>query len=167
MKPKLLFQLTCFAVVLCSCATNKDYAVQRNKEIIRRYFDGWGNRGNPAVADELIAPNVTLRNPPAILHSLEDYKKGMVVFHRAFPDLHFTIEDLIAEGDKAVVHWTLHATHSGEYQGYPPSGKAITVTGISIFRLADGKIQEITVNMDRLGQAQQLGWLPATTPPAK
>ena len=146
MKPKILFQLTCCAVVLCGCATNKDYAVQRNKEIIRRYFDGWGNRGDPAVADELIAPNVTLRNPPAILHSLEDYKKGMAVFHRAFPDLHFTIEDLIAEGDKA---------------------KMITVSGISLFRLAGGKIQEITVSMDRLGQAQQLGWLPATAPPAK
>ena len=60
-----------------------------------------------------------------------------------------------------------HATHSGEYQGHPPTGKTITVTGISIFRLADGKIQEITVNMDRLGQAQQLGWLPAPAPPVK
>ena len=167
MKTKLLFQIGLCAVVLSSCASNKDYAVQRNKEIIRRYFDGWGNRGDPAVADELIAPNVTLRNPPAILHSLEDYKKGMAVFHRAFPDLHFTIEDLIAEGDKAVVHWTLRATQLGEYQDHPPTGKIITVSGISLFRIAAGKIQEITVSMDRLGQAQQLGWLPAPAPPAK
>lgn len=167
MKPKLLFQLTCCAMVLCGCATNKDYALQRNKEIIRRYFEGWGNRGDTAVADELIATNVTLRNPPAILHSLEEYKTGMARFHTAFPDLYFSIEDLIAEGDKVVVRWTLYGTHLGEYQDRSPTHKVMTVTGISIFRLAGGKIQEITVNMDRLGQAQQLGWLPAPAPPAK
>lgn len=167
MKPKLLFQLACFAVVLCGCATRKDHALQRNDEIIRRYFEEWGNRGDPAVADELIATNVTLRNPPAILHSLAEYKQGMAVFHKAFPDLHFTVEDQIAEGDKIVVRWTLRATQLGEYQGHPPTGKTIAVTGMSLFRLAGGKIQEITVNMDRLGQAQQLGWLPAPAPPAK
>jgi predicted ester cyclase len=59
------------------------------------------------------------------------------------------------------VSWTLRATQSVEYQGHPPAGKTMTVTGISIFRLANGKIQEITVNMDRLGQMQQLGWLPS------
>ena len=167
MKTRVLFQIGLYTVVLCGCATNKDYALQRNKEIIRRYFEGWGNRGDPAVADELIATNVTLRNPPAILHSLAEYKQGMKVFHTAFPDLHFTIEDLVAEGDKVVVRWTLQATNSSEYQGHAPTGKTITVTGISIFRLAEGKIQEITVSMDRLGQAQQLGWLPASAPLAK
>ena len=166
-KPNCLLPLTCCAVVLCGCATNKDFTFQRNKEIIRRYFEGWANHGDTTVADELIATNVTLRSPPAILHSLAEYKQGMAVFHTAFPDLRFTIEDVVAEGDKVVVRWTLHATHAGEYQGHPPTGKTITVTGISLFRLADGKIQEITVNMDRLGQAQQLGWLPAPAPPAK
>ena len=167
MKTKVLFQTGLYTLVLCGCATHKDYALQRNKEIIRRYFERWANHGDTAVADELIATNVTLRNPPAILHSLEGYKKGMEVFHTAFPDLHFAVEDVIAEGDKVVVRWTLHATHSGEYQGHPPTGKTIIVAGISLFRLADGKIQEITVNMDRLGQAQQLGWLPAPAPPTK
>ena len=65
------------------------------------------------------------------------------------------------------MRWTLRATQSMEYQGHPPNGKTMTVTGISIFRLADGKIQEITVNMDRLGQMEQLGWLSATAPPTK
>jgi predicted ester cyclase len=81
--------------------------------------------------------------------------------------LHFTVEDQIAEGDKVVVSWRLQATQLGEYQGHPPSGKPIAVTGTSIFRLANGKIQEITVSMDRLGQAQQLGWLPAPAAAAK
>ena len=85
---------------------------------------------------------------------------------RRFPDARYAVEDQIAEGDKVVVRWTLRATQATEYQGHPPNGKMMSVTGISIFRLAGGKIQEITVNMDRLGQMEQLGWLPAA-PPSK
>ena len=136
----------------------------RNKEIIRRYFEEWANHGNAAAADELIATNLVLHNPPAVLRSLEEYKTGMAKFHAAFPDARYTVEDQIAEGDKVVVRWTLRATQATEYQGHAPNGKTMTVTGISIFRLADGTIQEITVNMDRLGQMEQLGWLPS--PPA-
>ena len=160
MKSKVLFQVTLSALLLCGCASHRQLSVQRNKEIIHRYFEEWGNHGDAKAADELIATNVTLRNPPAVLHSLEQYKTGMAAFHTAFPDLHFTVEDLIAEGDKVVVRWSLRATHQGEYQGRPPTGKTVSVTGMSLFRLADGKIQEITVSMDRLGQWQQLGWLP-------
>src|SRR6266516_6873228 len=116
MKSKFLFQVALSALLLCGCASHRHLSVQRNKEIIRRYFEEWGNHGDTKAADELIAANVTLRNPPAVLHSLEDYKKGMAAFHAAFPDLHFTVEDLIVEGDKAVVHWTLRATQLGEYQ---------------------------------------------------
>jgi steroid delta-isomerase-like uncharacterized protein len=141
--------------------------ILRNKAITRRYFAEWANRGNAAVADELIATNLVLRNPPAVIRSLEDYKTGMARFHAAFPDARFTIEELIAEGDKVVASWTLRATQATEYQGQAPNGKPMTVTGISIFRLAEGKIQEITVNMDRLGQMEQLGWLPAEAPSSK
>jgi len=135
--------------------------VLRNKAIIHRYFEEWANRGNVTVADELIATNLVLRNPPAVIRGLEDYKTGMARFHAAFPDARYTVEERIAERDKVVVRWTLRATQATEYQGHPPNGKTMTVTGISIFRLAEGKIEEITVNMDRLGQMEQLGWLPA------
>lgn len=154
-------------VFLCGCATNHHHAIHRNREIIHRYFEQWANRGDTAVADELIATNLTLHNPPALLRSLEDYKKGMAMFHTAFPDLHFTMEDQIAEADKIAVRWAMSGTHLGEYQGRPPTRKKITVTGVSVFRLADGKIQEIHVNMDRLGMMDQLGWLPATPQPSK
>ena len=148
------------AVLLCGCVSHQQLALQRNKAIIHRYFEEWGNHGDTKAADELIDPNVTLRNPPAVLHSLEDYKRGMAAFHTAFPDLHFTVEDVIAEGDKVVVRWSLRGTHLGDYQGRSPTGMTVTVTGMSLFRLADGKIQEVSVSMDRLGQWQQLGWLP-------
>jgi steroid delta-isomerase-like uncharacterized protein len=138
--------------------------VRRNKAIIHRYFEEWANHGNAAVADELIATNLVLRNPPAFIRSLDEYKNGMAKFHAAFPDARYTVEAQIAESDKVVVRWTLRATQATEYQGHPPNGKTMTVTGMSIFRLADGKIQEIWVNMDRLGQMEQLGWLPAAQP---
>ena len=167
MNSKLLFPIVLSAALLSGCAATKQYVLQQNKELVRRYFEGWANGGDLAVADELIATNVVLRNPPAVVHSLKDYKQGMTAFHTAFPDLRFTIEDEIAEGNKIAVRWTLRATQLGEYQGHPPTGKSVTVTGISIFQIANGKIQDITVSMDRLGQFQQLGWLPSLSQPPK
>ena len=160
MKIWRLVQVAFSAALLCGCAVNREHTLQENKELVRRYFEGWANRGDPAVAHALIATNVILRNPPAVVRSLAEYKQGMAAFHTAFPDLQFTIDEEIAEGNKVAVRWTLRATHLGEYQGRPPSGKTVTVTGMSIFQIANGKIQEIIVNMDRLGQFQQLGWLP-------
>src|SRR5437899_4601502 len=144
------FLLGVSGLLLFGCASEPTVVLQRNKALIYRYFDEWANHGDTKAADELIAPHVILRNPPAELHSLDEYKRGMAVFHKAFPDLHFTIEDMISDGDKIVVRWSLRATHLGEYQGHPATGKVISITGMSQFRLADDKIQEITVSMDRL-----------------
>ena len=167
MNTQLLLKLGLAAALLTGCTTAHQSALKHNKESIQRYFDGWANHGDAAAADELIATNVILHNPPAVISSLADYKKGMAGFHAAFPDLHFTIEDLIAEGNKVVVRWTLRGTQKADYQGHPASGRMMTVTGMSSFRIADGKIQEIHVNMDRHGMMEQLGWLPTNAPPAK
>lgn len=167
MKAKLLLKAILCAVLLTGCATPKEHAVQRNKEMIHRYFEDWVNRGDRSAADRLIATNVILRNPPMVLHGLEEYKTRMATFHAAFPDARYTVEDQIAEGNKIVVRWTLGGTQLGEFQNRPATGKRIFVTGVSLFRIADGKIQEITVNMDRLGLMEQLGWLPAAPQPAK
>ena len=157
MKAQAYLALLVTVMLALGCMTSRE--TQRNSELIRHYFEGWANRGDPAVADELIATNLVLHNPPALLHSLEEYKKSMALFHKAFSDLHYTIEDQVAQGPKIAVRWTLRATHLGEYQNHPPTGKAILVTGTSTFRLAGGKIQEVWVNMDRFGLMQQLGWL--------
>lgn len=154
---KLVILLT-FSVLLCGCARTNDQLRQRNSAIIRRYFDQWANHGDTATADALIATNLVLRNPPAILHSLEEYKQSMAKFHAAFPNLHFVVEDVVAERDRVVVHWTLRATHLGEYRGRAPTGKGMNVTGMSLFRISDGRIREIWVNMDRWGMMEQLGW---------
>jgi predicted ester cyclase len=81
--------------------------------------------------------------------------------HAAFPDWHRTIEDIIAEGDKVVIRFTFRATHKGEYQGVPATGKQVKETGILIFRIASGKIVEVWEEADELGFMRQLGAIPA------
>src|SRR6266511_136575 len=130
MKTNFLFQAGLSAVLLCGCASHQQLALRRNKDIIHRYFEEWGNHGDTNAADELIASDVTLRSPPAVLHSLEEYKNGMAAFHTAFPDLHFTVEDMVAEGDKVVVRWSLRGTQQGDYQGRPATGKTVSVAGM-------------------------------------
>jgi steroid delta-isomerase-like uncharacterized protein len=147
---------------LWGMASGQPLVLQQNGEIIRRYFEEWANHGNAAVADELIATNLLFHSASTTMNGLAEYKTRLTAFHAAFPDLHYTVADQINAGEKVVVRWTLRATQAKEYQGHPPNGKTMTVTGISIFRLASGKIQEIWVNMDRLGQMEQLGWLPAS-----
>ena len=141
------------------CATEHSRLARRNTEVVRRYFDEWANHPNATTADELIASDLVLINPPSTLHSLAEYKASMAGFHAAFPDLHFTLEDLIAGGDNVVVRWTLRGTHLGEFHGRPATGRAINVTGTSTFRIESDRIREIWVNMDRYGLMEQLGWL--------
>lgn len=140
------------------CVTSAPKVARENKEIVRRYFDGWANHGDPAVADALIARNLVVHNPPVEVRSLAEYKESMGRFHQAFPDLHFEPEAFIAEGDQVVVPWTLRATQKEVYRGNKPNGRTMTVTGTSIFRLQGGRIQEIRVNMDRAAMVEQLGW---------
>ena len=80
----------------------------------------------------------------------------------AFPELHQTIEEQIAEGDKVAYRWTACGTHQGELMGMAPTGNWVTFTEISIARLADGKIEEIWENYDALGMQQQLGAIPSS-----
>ena len=83
------------------------------------------------------------------------------MYRSAFPDIQFTIEDLIAEGDKIVTRYTARGTHRGDLQGIPPTGRQVTVTGIIISRFANGKFVEGWLDFDALGMLQQLGVIPA------
>lgn len=81
-------------------------------------------------------------------------------FRAAFPDVRYTMEDLIAEGDRVMDRWTVHATHLGDFLGIPPTGKAITFWGIDILRIVNGRIKEIWHLEDQVSVLQQLGVLP-------
>ena len=121
-------------------------STEENKAIVRRFFEEIWNSGDMTVVDEIWA----VRDP-------EQYKIHVTELRTATPDLHFTIEDEIAEGDKVVVRYTVRATHKGEYLGQAPTGKPFTMTGIHIFRIARGKLAEMWFEMDRLGFMQQIG----------
>lgn len=157
---------TALAAVLvllaAGCVASRSGA-ENNRAVVRRYFDRWANHADVAVADALMVPDLELNNPPSRVTSLADYKRSMAGFHEAFPDLRFEVEELIAEGDRVVARWTFHGTNRGAFLGQPPTGRTVTFTGTSTFRLRDGMIHQIWVNMDRHGMLQQLGLLPAPT----
>jgi steroid delta-isomerase-like uncharacterized protein len=83
-----------------------------------------------------------------VMSGVEGVRLTIAMYLAAFPDLNFTLEDMVAEGDKVVAHWTLRGTHQGASLGMPPTGKHITLPGISILRLDDGKAVETWVIFD-------------------
>jgi steroid delta-isomerase-like uncharacterized protein len=134
-----------------------------NKALIRRWVeDGW-NAGDLAVVDAIYAPDVVQHDPssPAPVTSSAALKGYVSGFRTAFPDLHFTIDDLLAEGDKVLWRFTSQATHTGPLMNIPPTGKRATVTGMVLFRVTNDKIAEVWVNVDTLGMLQAIGVIPA------
>ena len=134
-----------------------------NKAISRRADEELFNRGNLDVADELFAPDFVYHDPAGgeEWRGPESVKRYAAMLRAAFPDLHQAIEDQLAEGDKVAYRWTACGTHQGELMGIAPTGNQVTFTGISVARLADGKIEEIWENYDALGMMQQLGVVPS------
>ena len=133
-----------------------------NKEIVRRLVNGvWADR-NLAIVDELIAPDYVGHDPtqPEPIRGPEGYRQFVGMYQAAFEDGMVTIDDEIAEGDLVVTRWTGRGTHTGELMGIAPTGKEVTVSGITISRLANGKIAEDWELMDALGMMIQLGAVP-------
>ena len=137
---------------------------EENKALARRFMDEVYNKGNLDFIDEVVAPNWVEHNPntpEGMSGRVEDSKRFVEMYRNAFPDLHITVEDLIAEGDKVVMRWTARGTHQGELMGVPPSGNRVEVTGINIERLEGGKFVESWSNYDFLGLMQQIGAVPS------
>lgn len=140
---------------------------QENKVSARRYIDEVLNRGNLAVIDELAGLNfVTHSAPPGVPADREGQKAFVTMLRAAFPDLHYTIDDVVAEGDRVVQRATAHGTMRGDFQGMPASGKEATWSEIHIVRFADGKAVEHWGVVDQLGMLAQLGFAQAPGQPA-
>ena len=135
-------------------------STEQNKANARRFYEEVWNQGNLAIADELNAINFVDESLQPPVRSLEDLKHFVTMYRTAFPDAHFTIEDIIAEGDKVAVRFTATGTHQGDLMGIAPTGKHVTATGISIIRYENGKAMEGWANFDDLGMLQQLGVIP-------
>ena len=140
-------------------------STEENKAMHHRFGEELFNKGNFAVADELLATNLVDHNPfPGQAPGPEGVKQIATMLRAAFPDIHFTWDDKIVEGDKAVIRSTMRGTHKGEFLGIPATGKQVAVTGIDIVRIEGGKIVEHWGQQDTLGMMQQLG---ATSPPGQ
>ena len=135
---------------------------EENKTVVRRFIEEVWNKGNLAVADQVISANYTHHDEatPDFGPGPEGEKKRVALYRTAFPDLRFTIEDLIAESEAVTCRWSSRGTHRQPLSGIAPTGKVINVSGITITRLAGGKIVEGWVNWDALGMLQQLDVVP-------
>jgi steroid delta-isomerase-like uncharacterized protein len=138
-------------------------SAEQNKSIVRRWVEEGWNKRNLALIDELYAPDFYQHETgPETVTSREALKPFVAAYLTAFPDLQFTIEDLIAEGDKVVWRFKATGTNTGPFMGGPVTGKSATVTGTITFRLEDSRMAEAWLNLDVLGMLQQMGIIPVT-----
>ena len=130
-----------------------------NKKIARKLMEEGWNKGRVEVVDELLSAQCRFHDPvfPALTSGAENFKQHIRTCRSAFPDLKFTIEDMIAERTEVVVHWTARGTHRGPFLGMQPTEKSATVSGTTINRIEKGKIVEQWADWNLLSLMEQLG----------
>jgi predicted ester cyclase len=129
----------------------------KNKANQRRVWEEIFNKGNLAIIPELIAPNWVEHTPLGDIKGPEGFKQGPIIMRNAFPDIHVTIEDILADGDKTVTRFTMTGTFKGEYKGIAPTGRKLIFRGILITQWAGGKEVEAWAAYNMLAFYQQLG----------
>lgn len=128
------------------------------KSISRRVFEEVWNDRKLNVADELLAANYVHHDPQSMIpNGIDGYKQFVSYYLNAFPDLRFTVEAQISEGDTVVSRWTATGTHCGDLKELPGTGRRFSVTGITMARVSNGRVEESWSNWDTLGLMQQLG----------
>jgi steroid delta-isomerase-like uncharacterized protein len=129
------------------------------RDIVERFTDQAWNGGDLDLIDELFGADYVGHDAPRPepVRGPEGMKDFLRMYHGAFSDAHITLDDVIIKDDKVVTRWTGTGTHDGNLMGIPPTGKAVSFTGIRIFRVADGKIVEGWVDWDTFGLMRQLG----------
>jgi predicted ester cyclase len=139
-------------------------SAEENKAVFRRIPEEVINTGNPDVAGEVIASDYVehVPYPPGMPSGLEGWKLFFTMFHTAFPDMHYTVENILAEGDMVAMHVTARGTHQGEFMGVAPTGSEVTWTETHIGRFENGKLVEHWGNSDDLGMMEQFGAIPET-----
>jgi len=134
-------------------------SAETNKTIARQFFMEQDRRKGP-LDPEIVAPDYVARigsNPPM---DMAGHSGFGVMFYQGFPDIYHTIDDVIGDGDKAVVRFTLRGTQTGDFMGIPATGKPIEVSAIAIMDFVNGKVARLTAQFDQLGMLQQLGVIP-------
>ena len=133
-----------------------DLTCDENKRNVRRLFETF-NQGDLGPVDELVGPEYVGaqgdRGPAG-------FKAVVIGLRAAFPDIHYAIDEMVAEGDRVAVRWHWTGTHEAAFRGFQATGKAVTNTGTGIFRCREGKIVAAALETDRLGFLEQIGAVP-------
>ncbi len=136
-------------------------AIEENKMMARRVWEEIWHQGNLNAINSLFASDFIRHDPTGrVLRGVEQNRQFIASMRLAFPDLHYTVEDEISEGDKVVVRYRFEGTHQGQFQGVPGTGQRVSYTGMLIYRFAAGKIAEQWTEADLLSLLQQLGVVP-------
>ena len=131
---------------------------EANKALATRFYEVF-NSGKVDNLDDFVSQDYSQHSiglPPG----LAGVKMFMGAFHAGFPDAKLVVEDLLADGDRVIGRWVVTGTQTGELLGIPASGKAVSITGIDIWRVADGRLAEHWDNWDQMGMMQQIGAIP-------
>ena len=139
-------------------------SVEENVAVVRRHFDLL-RQYDEAAADAIWVEDVVFREPQQVIQGRDAGKRRYRQFREAFPDIEATLHEVVAQDDKVAARYTLAGTHRGPFAGVPATGKRVTLSGIGIYRLADGKIAEFWGCADFVGFLQQLGALATPAAP--
>jgi steroid delta-isomerase-like uncharacterized protein len=154
---------TILKTAITSCELNMVSSAEQNKQVVRQVFEFY-NQQDIEKVEELFSPKHVFHFPGAPPMDWNSHKQFIVSLSKAFPDLHFKIEDILAEGDKVAYRLTVSGTHKGEFQGIPPTNKKVSFSSTGISNIIDGKVAEDWVDVDVMGLMQQLGAIPSSAP---
>lgn len=138
-----------------------------NKEVIQAFLEDVINEGRLERANDLVKEDFAELDPlPGQAQGREGLKAVIHGLRSAFPDMHWVVKEMVAEGEKVVTRFVWTGTHRGNFLGIPGTGKSVEVKGVVIDRLEDGKMADSRILMDTMGLMQQLGVIPAPPPAA-
>lgn len=139
-------------------------SVESNKQVVRRILEDYLNRGRRELLDELFAEDYSGVQSGAPAMGRDGFAASSAALREGFPDVQYSILDLVAEGDRVTARWQWQGTHRGVFRGpagtFPPTGKSISNDGIGVFQVEDGKVKRAWLITDRLGFLQGIGALP-------
>ena len=133
-----------------------DRIAAANKALVRRFYKEVYVDWNMALVDEVVSPRFTSHDWPEGSTGPQAFRDYYAAMRSAVPDARYEVDDLIADGDRVAVRWRLLGTHEGDFGGIPASGRPITLKGIAIYRVADGKLMERWVVSDLHGLLEEI-----------
>jgi steroid delta-isomerase-like uncharacterized protein len=159
---------TVLALSLAACGastpTRSTTVTEQNERVVTRLYEECLNIGRLDLVPELVSPDYVGSQGD---RGAEGFRQVIAALRAGVPDIHFTIEDMFASGDRVVARTTWTGTQTGTLRGIPPSGREVTNTGISIFQIRDGAIVRVWMETDRLGFLQQIGVVPVDLVPPR